>query len=431
MSQLIDNFEISFEEFLRELPENFHDLAREFKAFARSRKIDSTAMLLQVIMMYCGIDLALRATAGNVTLLKEKISDTAIHNRLKACGPWIKALLKEMLPVGEVLPDSLRVLVVDGSTVQGSGAKGTWNRIHLAINLVTLEIDYVEVTDRHGGESLKRYPFRKGDIVMGDRGYNQPQVIAELDRDGVMIIVRLNPWSMPLYERGDDVPNEKRVDLVERLSNTSSDYCSIQVALRTPAGEYCEGYVHAYRLPPPQAEAARRRCRQSNKNTPSEETLFYAGWVMVFTTVPVSVLAMEVILAVYRVRWQVELVIKRMKSILDLDLLRARRDSILGDVWLHGKLLYAMVIEKIARRKNGGTLDSLSQVRTKTPWRLLRMVKLSIDTSIASVSSWCNENWSACIEVMKERPRRRQLQTLPDPIKQLLAYRNSAIVGVV
>jgi len=32
---------------------------------------------------------------------------------------------------------------------------------------------------------------------------------------------------------------------------------------------------------------------------------------------------------------------------------------------------------------------------------------------------------------MKERPRRRQLQTLPDPIKQLLAYRNSAIVGVV
>ena len=80
---------------------------------------------------------------------------------------------------------------------------------------------------------------------MGDRGYNQPQVIAELDRDGVMIIVRLNPWSMPLYERGDDVPNEKRVDLVERLSNTSSDYCSIQVALRTPAGEYCEGYVHA------------------------------------------------------------------------------------------------------------------------------------------------------------------------------------------
>ena len=55
MSQLIDNLEISFEEFLRELPENFHDLAREFKAFARGRKIDSTAMLLQVIMSLWGV----------------------------------------------------------------------------------------------------------------------------------------------------------------------------------------------------------------------------------------------------------------------------------------------------------------------------------------------------------------------------------------
>ncbi|CAK0740837.1 transposase [Gammaproteobacteria bacterium] len=388
-------------------------------------------MLLQVVMLYCGIDLALRAVAGNATLLNEKISDTAIQNRLKACGPWIKALLKEMLPAGVALPDSLRILVVDGSTVQGPGAKDTWNRIHLAINLVTLEIAFVEVTDRHGGESLKRYPFQEGDIVMVDRGYNQPRAIADLDKDGVMTIVRLNPWSMPLYERGEDSSSDKRVDLVERLSQTTGDYCSIAVDIGTPTGERCEGYVHAYRLTPEQAEAARRRCRQNNDNTPSKATLFYAGWVMVFTTVPVSVLSMEVILSVYRARWQVELVIKRLKSILDLDLLRARRDSILGDVWLHGKLLYAMVIEKIARRKNGGTLDSLSQARTHTPWRLLRMVKLSIDTAIASVSSWNNENWIACIDVMKERPRRRQLQTLPDPVRQLLAYRNSAIAGVV
>jgi len=43
-------------------------------------------------MSYCGIDQALRETAGNFTLLRERISDTAIQNRLKACLPWLKAL---------------------------------------------------------------------------------------------------------------------------------------------------------------------------------------------------------------------------------------------------------------------------------------------------------------------------------------------------
>jgi hypothetical protein len=38
-----------------------------------------------VVLCYCGIDQVLRETAGNITWLAERISDTAIHRRLKAC----------------------------------------------------------------------------------------------------------------------------------------------------------------------------------------------------------------------------------------------------------------------------------------------------------------------------------------------------------
>jgi IS4 transposase len=44
-------------------------------------------------------------------------------------------------------------------------------------------------------------------------------------------------------------------------------------------------------------------------------------------------------MALYRVRWPVELVIKRLKSILHIDQLRARKDSLLADLYLHGKWL--------------------------------------------------------------------------------------------
>jgi len=104
--------EITFEELLQELPPDYHALAFEFKAFARSRKIKTPAQLLQVVMSYCGVDEVLREVAGNFTLLQERITDTAIHKRLKACGPWLKAMLQRMLPGLDQLPGQLRFVIV-------------------------------------------------------------------------------------------------------------------------------------------------------------------------------------------------------------------------------------------------------------------------------------------------------------------------------
>ena len=124
------------------MPADFRELAFEFKAFTRGRKIKTPEQLLQVVMNYCGIDRVLRETAGNFTLLEERISDTAIHQRLKACGPWVKALLGRLLGAAAApfLEGHLRFVVGDGSTVQGPGAKGTEHRLHLAVDLVRLEL---------------------------------------------------------------------------------------------------------------------------------------------------------------------------------------------------------------------------------------------------------------------------------------------------
>ena len=63
--------------------------------------------------------------------------------------------------------------------------------------------------------------------------------------------------------------------------------------------------------------------------------------MIVLTTVPPEELAAEVILDLYRVRWQVELVIKRYKSLLAAAEMRAKAGSPLAVVYLLGKLLLA------------------------------------------------------------------------------------------
>ena len=52
-----------------------------------------------------------------------------------------------------------------------------------------------------------------------------------------------------------------------------------------------------------------------------------------------AVLSAQTLMALYRCRGHVEMAIKRWKSVLDVDALRAKAPSPLAEVWLHGKLL--------------------------------------------------------------------------------------------
>jgi DDE family transposase len=421
MSLPFGNIDTAFEHFLQELPEDYWDLAIEFKAFSRARKIKSPAQLLPVVLGYCGLDQALRETAGNVTLLAERISDTAIHKRLKACLPWVKALLERMMgaEAGRLIEGHLRFVVVDASTVQGPGAEQTWYRLHIAVDLVKLHLIHIEVTDKHQGEHLDYYPLQEGDVVLMDRGYNQPKTLIAQVKKGVSLVLRYNPHSMNVYDEAGE-----KIDLYERLRATAETTHCLPVRV-CEGGEYIEGYVHACRLPAEQAEQARRRVRvkaQREGRTPQQRTLFLAEWVLVFTTLPPTLLPSATIAALYRVRWQVELVIKRLKSLLDLDRLRAREHSALAELYLHGKLLYTWVLEKRARWRCGEDWNRLDQPRRATPWRVWKLLHQELAIAISGVCHWNLVRWQACIEVLQERPRQRQLQTLPERVNRLIAY---------
>jgi hypothetical protein len=397
MSLPFGTVDTAFERFLQELPADFRELAFEFKAFTRSRKIKTPEQLLQVVMNYCGVDLVLRETAGNFTLLEERISDTAIQKRLKACVPWVKALLGQM---------------------QGPGTKGTEHRLHLAVDLVRLELIFAKVTDAHAGESLRHYPLQDGDVMVVDRGYNSARALIECADLGVAVVVRYNPHSLNLYDA-----TGAKIDWLAELQGTADPERCRPVRVRAK-DEFIEGYLHGCRLPPaPAAEARRRVQAQARKKGRQAQarTLALAEWVLVLSTLPPAVLPTATVLALYRVRWQVELVIKRLKSIVNIDHLRARQGSALADLYLHGKLLYAWVLEKWARRRCGDGWNRLDGPRRATPWRVWKLLRQELATALSGVRHWNLDRWPACLAVMQERPRRRQLQTLPDRVNRLIA----------
>jgi Transposase DDE domain len=70
--------------------------------------------------------------------------------------------------------------------------------------------------------------------------------------------------------------------------------------------------------------------------------------VLVFTTLPSAAASTEQILEAYRLRCQVELTFKRLKSIAQMGHV-PKHDDQSSRAWLYGKLFLALLSQKLAR----------------------------------------------------------------------------------
>jgi hypothetical protein len=351
----------------------------------------------------------------------------------------VKALLFKMLPKRRLddLPQGFRFYAFDGSSIQAPGATGTDYRLQYGLDLVTLEFTHLLVTDKHTGESLKNYPFRCGDVAVVDRGLCHASEILKKQSGGADVVARYNPAIMPLYKNDGTLLN-----IATHLKN-NSDQITLAVSAKTNSKNnkknnssnhltQLNGHLIVLRLSEKEAKAARKRCyRQAskkNRSMPSKDTLFLAGFLMVFTTLSPDVFSAQTVLELYRCRWQVEIAIKRLKSLLNIDQLRSKEGTT-ADLWLNGKERNALMLDRRMQKQLGDDWGHLNiKQRKSSKWRPLKLLKQQIEPIITGAQFWISSNWEDCLSVLFERPRRRKLQTLPKrAIKLFQLYSNTEV----
>ena len=112
---------------------------------------------------------------------------------------------------------------------------------------------------------------------------------------------------------------------------------------------WIEGRICAVRKSEAAIASAQQRLRQKaskKQTTLRPETLEYAKYVIVFTTWRTAPATQ--ILDWYRVRWQVELAFKRLKTLTQLGHL-PKSDDRSSRAWLYGKLFVALLAQKLMR----------------------------------------------------------------------------------
>lgn len=173
-----------FAELLQDLPPETAELARQFNAFARARKIKTPEQLLRAVLLFAALDYTEREIAANLVLTSPdigKLSNQAVRERLAACLPWLQALLPQLIerPALPGLPSGLRLLALDASEISAPGGKGAW-RLHALMEVVSLQLVAVELTDLKTGETLCNFEFAPGDVVLTDRGYSHRRGVSHL-----------------------------------------------------------------------------------------------------------------------------------------------------------------------------------------------------------------------------------------------------------
>lgn len=334
------------------LPANWREQARQLGALRRPRGVSDADCLLRLILLHTATGLSLRQTVERARIQAlADISDVALLKRLRCSEAWLRWLTSTLLEVRAEEPvlqklASRRVRVVDATTVEEQGGAGTDWRVHYTLCLPGLDCDFFELTDEHGGESYKRIPVKAGDLLLADRGYShRAGVKAVVDAQGD-VVVRLNGFIFPLLTQGG-----KPFDLLAHLRTLPKRGAREWGVNFEEGGQRYAGRVCALRKNAlATARAQKKIHRKANKRqqAASREALALAEFIVVFTTVPQTELTTEEILDLYRIRWQVELRFKHLKSLLGLGCL-PKYDAQSCRAWIQAKLLCALLIERLMR----------------------------------------------------------------------------------
>ncbi len=335
---------IGSEDFLQES-------ARQMGAFQRRRGVKDAATLLRLAMIYAFCGCSLRQTAVYADLGEiASLSNVALLNRIRSAKPWLGYLVAAKLAerAAAALPRrSLRLRLLDASTVNRPGTHGTDLRLHVGVDLQTLSMDSIEITDSSGGETFRRFEFSPTDLVIADRGYAHAAGIDALVQASAQFIVRINWQNLPLFDFGG-----RRLDVLEMLrSLPEADAGEFAVVVQhRNAGIGCR--LVGIRKTETAAQASRDKAiREATKKRRrlDPRTLESAGFIFVLTNVAPEVLSAPQALELYRFRWQVELVFKRLKSILHFDQIPTK-DPETTQALLFTKLLGALLIEDMTER---------------------------------------------------------------------------------
>jgi hypothetical protein len=422
-SKLIDK---EWDEQVRtQLPRDAEEQAFRLRAFVRCREIESVGDLLRGLLAYVLCVHSFRQLGSWAVLLgRANISDTAWRKRLKQANAWLLWLLAAMLSGPQVCSEQTtssgmgRIILVDATRIKEVGGTGDDWRVHSAYDLRASCLIQVHITDQHTAESLQHFHLQPFDLLIADRGYGYRKNIAYAYQQRAYVILRFAPSTCPLLDQ-----RLQPLDIVKWLKQVKrGTHCRNAWCIHEDKKYHVR--IIASALPPEKAAEARKKREQEAKKKGKQlqpDTLFLVGWMLLITNLPKRPWSYKRIIQLYRARWQIELLFKRMKQMMHMHVTRSKTPQGCESSLLAWLVLWALQEQEAHEARN--ILHHVHQCLTSpaldmpdaelSPWLLTAICLQTLLTTIQG--HWTRSRLDLCLPYLQRflygSPRKRRLQS--------------------
>jgi hypothetical protein len=304
-------------------------------ALVRCRNVPDAAALIRLALAYAVSDLSLKDVAAWASALDlAEITGPGLFYRLREAEAWLAHVLAQTL-VEQVrcTPAKWPLRVVDATVINGPGRVAVQWRAHVLVDPATGGFRAVELTGSQGGEKLGRYAVQAGEVILGDRAYATARGVYAVRQAGAHGLVRFNPVTLRTCD-----PNRKRIYLKQwerKVPKVGGIEFQILIPVPPKPTKSHKTWDSAKALAWVPARALAGRTRDGE-----------VIWVL--TTLPKRELPTLAGLELFRFRWQIELLFKRLKSLLHLDTLPSRQGPTARS-WMLARLLAAALAQRLVQ----------------------------------------------------------------------------------
>lgn len=325
--------------------------AKASGALVRRREIKSGKDLLRLALAYGPCGMSLRTVAAWATTIGVgTLSDVAAMKRLQASADWLQgivgSLLARRLNGSTAAASTGRIIrLVDSTTISERGSDRADWRLHCSYDPRSGCTVDCELTTAGVGEHLRRVKVAAGDIWLGDRNYAKGNGLHHVAQAGADFVVRTS-WNSLSLRTADGQPFDMTTQL-DRLGE--AEHAEWRAIVHTPDGKTIPVRLLVRRKPPEAiereikriTEKAARRGRTRRSGKPDPRSLIAARFTILATSLGEPA---DQIFDLYRLRWQIEIAFKRLKSLLHIDQLPAKHPD-LARTWLLAHIIAALLIE--------------------------------------------------------------------------------------
>ena len=351
------------------------------------------------------------------TRVMKNEANKVIHKLLKKQA---KCKLKHHLYKRVLLQDSTVISLPDSVARIFKGCGGSASKAAIKCDVIIDQVSHLiirikcvagRVPDSSLSGDIIEF-LREGDLVIRDLGYFNLDNFNKMIQKDIKFISRLIK-TVHVYLTKDA---ETHLNLIEYLEKLGIVNKGIDLVVYIGKKTRIPMRLIGIKVPQNVLEARIERHKKTRKCEPSEELYEWNGYTMMLTNIPKNELNLNQILKIYKIRWQIELFFKNIKSYLHVDKLTGKNKyrililiyTKLILTWL-ASLLYAYAQVKVIEGKEVSKFKFTKWLQENSDWR-----KVFITGDFTELFEFLEGN----LEFLCKQSKKRQTSWLNDMIDE-------------